>query len=50
MSEEFIMDEVHPKKTIVKPKFLKPKGPGKRRPKSPSKPQGNGNAVNGDEP
>ena len=44
------MEEVHPKKTIVKQKFLKPKGPGNRRPKSPSRPgNGNGNAGNGNE-
>jgi twinfilin-like protein len=29
ISEEFLMDEVHPKKTIVKPKFAKPKPPGR---------------------
>lgn len=43
LSEEFIMEEVHPKKTIVRQKFLKPKGPN-RRPKSPtSRPVDNGN-------
>ncbi len=37
VSDDFLMDELHPKKTIVRSKFLKPKGPA-RRPKSPNKP------------
>lgn len=50
LSESSIMEEVHPKKTIVRAKFLKPKGPQNRRPKSPSKPENGGQAeqVNGD--
>ena len=50
LSESSIMQEVHPKQTIVKPKFLKPKGPQNRRPKSPSKPDNGGQVeqVNGD--
>lgn len=27
LSEEFIMDELHPKKNLYQPKFDKPKGP-----------------------
>ena len=49
MNEEFIMDEVHPQKTIVKTKFLMPKGPANRRPKSPSRPLGGVSTVNGDD-
>lgn len=49
LSQDFIMDEVHPKKAIIRQKFLKPKGPTNRRPKSPSsRPAGNGNG-NGEE-
>ncbi|XP_002738571.1 twinfilin-1-like [Saccoglossus kowalevskii] len=37
LTEEFIYEEVHPKKTIVKPKFAKPKGPGGRGPRRMAK-------------
>ncbi|XP_064632244.1 twinfilin-1-like [Lineus longissimus] len=34
LTEECLYDQVHPKKTIVRPKFAKPKGPAGRAPRS----------------
>lgn len=30
LTEEFLLDEIHPKQTIFKQKFSKPKGPANR--------------------
>jgi hypothetical protein len=34
LTEESLYDQVHPKKTIYRPKFAKPKGPAGRAPRS----------------
>ena len=30
LSEEYLLDEIHPKKNLHRPKFAKPKGPANR--------------------
>lgn len=39
LSEEFLLDEIHPKKCLYQPKFAKPKGPPNRGAKRLTKPQ-----------
>ncbi|CAH1783027.1 unnamed protein product [Owenia fusiformis] len=43
LTEDFLQDEVHPKKNVAKQKFARPKGPGGRGPKRMTKPNPNGN-------
>lgn len=38
LTEEFIYDEVHPKKNVAKQQFARPKGPAGRGPKRLIKP------------
>ena len=41
ITEEFIYDEIHPKKNIATLKFVKPKGPANRGPRRMMKPSNN---------
>lgn len=38
LTEEFLHEEVHPKKILHRPQFAKPKGPANRGPKRLTKP------------
>lgn len=44
LTEEFLLDEIHPKKNLHRPKFAKPKGPPNRGAKRLTKPQSAGPA------
>lgn len=39
LTEDYLIDEIHPKKVVDKPKFEKPKGPPSRGAKRLTKPQ-----------
>ena len=45
VTEDFLYDEVHPKKNIARSQFARPKGPAGRGPKRVTKPKGDGDGA-----